>query len=499
MMGTQALILKNRQDARFWVQLCMMVLLAAFLMLASTAAVSHAATPQNAPASFSDVAKKVSEEVVNIQVITTTQVGGMQRFQQYFGSPWGQNGDSMNDFFERFFGDSVPREYQQSGLGSGFIIGKDGYIVTNNHVVDDADEIKVTLKSGEEYTANVVGTDANTDIALIKIEPDKPLTVAELGDSDALEIGDWVVAIGSPFGYEQTITAGIISAKGRVIGAGPYDDFLQTDASINPGNSGGPLIDMNGKVVGINTAIVDIGTGIGFAIPVNMAKNVIEQLKSKGEVTRGYLGVNIQDVSKDIAEYHGLKENKGALVAKVYDGAPAEKAGIEPQDIITEVNGKKIEDTRDLTRLVADIPVGNTAEVMVMRNGKAKKLKVEIGKRPDGDNAEVEEESGGRKNMPPQSELGVRVVEITPNLANRYGLTETEGVIVSQLAQNGKAAAAGLQTGDIIKEINRVPIKTVEDYSNALGKVGNKETISMWVFRSNRSGSGIYLVINIEP
>lgn len=496
MIGTQTLILKNRQNARFGVQLCMLVLLASFLMLASTTVVGHAAT-RNAPASFSDVAKKVSDEVVNIQVVSTTQVGGMQGFRQYFGNPWGQD-DSMNDFFERFYGDSVPKEIPQSSLGSGFIVSKDGYIVTNNHVVDDADEIKVTLKSGEEYTAKVVGTDSNTDIALIKIEADNPLKVAELGDSDTLDVGDWVVAVGSPFGYEQTITAGIISAKGRVIGAGPYDDFIQTDASINPGNSGGPLIDMNGKVIGINTAIVDIGTGIGFAIPINMAKNVIEQLKSSGEVTRGYLGVGIQDISKEDAEYKGLKNNKGALVSKIYSGAPAEKAGIEAEDIIIEVNGKDIEDTRDLTRLVADIPVGDTADVVVLRNGKTRKIKVEVGKRPAEDET-AGTEGSNRRNAPAQSDLGIRVTEITPNLANRYGLTETEGVIVSQLAQNGKAAAAGLESGDIIKEINHEVIKTVEDYNEALQKVGEKETISMWIYRSSGSGSGVFLAIKIEP
>jgi len=497
MIGTQALVLKNRKDARFWVQLCMTVLLASFLMLATTTAVGHAAATRNAPASFSEIAKMVSDEVVNIQVVTTTKIDGTQQFRQYFGNPWGED-NSQNDFFERFFGDSMPREYQQSSLGSGFIVGEEGYIVTNNHVVDDADEIKVKLKSGNEYPATVVGRDADTDIALIKIEPKEKLKVAELGDSDSLEVGDWVVAVGSPFGYEQTITAGIISAKGRVIGAGNYDDFLQTDASINPGNSGGPLIDMNGKVIGINTAIVDIGTGIGFAIPVNMAKGIVDQLKNSGEVTRGYLGVNIQDLTDEAAEYRGLKDTKGALVAKVYTDAPADKAGIQPEDIIIEVNGRTIEDTRDLTRIVADIPVGDTAEVVVLRGGKTMHFNVEIGKRPDETELASREESS-RRGAPAQSDLGIRVVEITTDLVNRYDLPETEGVLVSQLAQNGKAAAAGLQTGDIIKEINHEAIKTVEDYNNALGKLDEKDTVSLWVFRSSGSGSGVYLVINIEP
>jgi serine protease Do len=255
---------------------------------------------------------------------------------------------------------------------------------------------------------------------------------------------------------------------------------------------------MDGRVVGINTAIVDIGTGIGFAIPINMAKKIIEQLKSNGEVTRGYLGVNIQDISKDAAEYRGLKNNKGALVSRVFPDTPADKAGIEAEDIIIKVNGKDIEDTRALTRMVADIPVGDTADVVVMRNGKTRKFKVEIGKRPEGDEVEGRAD-GNQRGARPQSDIGVRVTEITPNLASRYGLSDTEGIMVSQLAQNGKAAAAGLQTGDIIKEINHEPIMTMDDYNSALKKAADGETISMWIFRSSESGSGVYLVINIEP
>jgi serine protease Do len=495
MIGTQAETLKNRRDARFWVQLSMAMILASFLMLASSAAVSHAASP-NAPLSFSDVAKKVSDEVVNIKVVSTTQVSNMQGFQQYFNSPWGQNdsqNDSQNDFFERFYGDSVP-EYEQDSLGSGFIVGEDGYIVTNNHVVDDADDITVTLKNGKEYPATVVGKDENTDIALIKIEPDEPLKVAEMGDSDALEVGDWVVAIGSPFGYEQTITAGIISAKGRVINAGPYDDFLQTDASINPGNSGGPLIDMNGQVIGINTAIVDIGTGIGFAIPINMAKGVVAQLKNNGSVTRGWLGVSIQDLEEGLAEYYGVKDKKGAFVANVTEGDPADKAGIQANDVIVTVNGEKIEDSRDLTRVIADIPVGDIAKIEVIRNGKTKKFKVEIGKRTDTVATSRTEETP-RREEPSQGNLGIQVTELTQNMAQRYNLSGMEGVMVTRLSQNGKAATAGLQTYDIIQEINHQEIKSLDDYSKAMNSVKDNETISMKVYRSSAG----YMVVIIEP
>ncbi len=493
MIGTQALTLKNRQDIRFW-QLSMAIL-ACFLMLAFTATVSQAAAPLNAPPSFSDVAKKVSNEVVNIKVTSTKKVSP-QNYGQYFQNPWGQQDDSQNDqndFFQRFFGNSVPREYKQTSLGSGFIVGKEGYIVTNNHVVDDATDITVTLKDGKEYPATVVGKDKNTDIALIKINADEPLTVAELGDSDALNVGDWVVAIGSPFGYAQTVTAGIISAKGRVIGEGPYDDFLQTDASINPGNSGGPLIDMNGKVIGINTAIVDIGTGIGFAIPINLAKGVVAQLKANGSVTRGWLGVSIQDLTNELAKYYGMKDKKGALVASVEPGDPADKAGIKAQDIIVEMDGKKVEDSRDLTRMVADIPVGSKTDVVVIRDGKTMKFKVEIGKRPE--NLTASNENNQQNNEPTGGSLGVRVSDITPDMVQRYNLSETEGVIVTALAQNGKAAEAGLQTGDIIKEINHQAIKSVDDYDKALSKVGDKDTISMFIHRQN----GGYLVINIKP
>ena len=489
MTNTQLYFLKNRKDDRFLMQLSSVLLLAFFLMLISTAGVCHAAALRNAPASFSEIAKKVSDEVVNIQVVTTTKLDG-QDFHQFFQSPWGQD-DPRNDFFERFFGPSVPREYKQNSLGSGIIVGKDGTIVTNNHVVENADEIKVLLKNGKEYQATIVGRDPNTDIAVIKIEPDEPLTAAELGDSDALEVGEWVLALGSPFGYEQTLTAGIISAKGRVIGAGNYDDFLQTDASINPGNSGGPLINMEGQVIGINTAIAGVGTGIGFAIPVNMAKNVIEQLKSHGEVTRGWLGVSIQPLSDELAEYYGVKNKKGAYVAGVEPGDPADKAGIQAKDIIVEINGKQVEDPRDLTRMVADIPVGDLAEVVVLRDGKSNKIKVKIGKRDD---ELIASRNKPGSTAPTQNALGIRVEEITPDMANRYNLPETGGVIVSSLSPDGKAAKAGLQSGDIIKEINHEEITSLSDYNRVMDSIKEDTTISMFI----RRAAG-YQVIKIKP
>jgi serine protease Do len=280
---------------------CMTVVIAAVLTLAISIfhpSVNAWAIPlgqSSTPESFSTLAETVSPAVVNISTVKTIKGGGPV-FRHFYQGPWGDQ-DPFKDFFDKFFGDEQQREFKQRSLGSGFIIDKDGYIVTNNHVIADADEIKVKLNSGKEYDAKIIGRDPSTDIALIKIKADSNYSVAKLGDSDALKVGEWVVAIGSPFGLEHTVTAGIVSAKGRVIGSGPYDDFIQTDASINPGNSGGPLINMKGNVVGINTAIIASGQGIGFAVPVNMAKGVIKQLKEEGEVTRGWLGVGIQDIN----------------------------------------------------------------------------------------------------------------------------------------------------------------------------------------------------------
>jgi serine protease Do len=287
--------------------------------------------------------------------------------------PFGRE-QPFNDFFERFFGEEMQREFKQPSLGSGFIIDKEGYVVTNNHVIEDADQIKVKLGDEKEFDAQVIGRDASTDLALLKIKSAQDLPVVKLGDSAQLKVGQWVVAIGSPFGLERTVTAGIVSAKGRVIGSGPYDDFIQTDASINPGNSGGPLINLKGEVIGINTAIVASGQGIGFAIPIDLAKGIIAQLKAGGEVTRGWLGVAIQDVSPEMADYYGVEAKKGVFVADVFKGDPADAAGIKPKDIIVEVNGQKVETTRQLTSLVADIPVGQTAKVKVLRDGQPRTL-----------------------------------------------------------------------------------------------------------------------------
>jgi serine protease Do len=413
--------------------------------------------------------------------------GGGRVFRHFSPGPWGEE-DPRKEFFDRFFGPEQQRDFKQRSLGSGFIISADGYIVTNNHVVEDADEIRVILKDEKEFDATIEGRDPNTDLALIKVKSDKPLPTIPLGNSESLNVGEWVVAIGSPFGLEQTVTAGIISAKGRVIGSGPYDDFLQTDASINPGNSGGPLLNMEGEVVGINTAIIAGGSGIGFAIPINMAKGIIDQLKQHGEVVRGWLGVQIQDLTKEMSEYHGAKDKKGALVLEVIEGNPAAKAGIKAKDIITEVNGKPIESVRELTRIIADIPVGDTAVVTVIRNGKEEKIKVNVAKR------EAKEVASKTTREKPDEDLGIRVTDITPEMSQRYELPEKTGVIVTNLAPDGKAAEAGLQTGDVIKEINHQEIHSLNDYRKAMAAADSAKEINMFI-RRQRAG---FLVIKIS-
>jgi len=437
------------------------------------------------PESFSQLAEMVSPAVVNIRTVKTLKGGG--RVFRHFSKPFGDNGDPFQDFFEKFFGEDQPKDFKQRSLGTGFIIDGQGYIVTNNHGIEDADEIQVKLKNGDEYDAEIVGRDSNTDIALIKLKTGSNFPFVGLGDSDALKVGQWVMAIGNPFGLEHTVTAGIVSAKGRVIGSGPYDDFIQTDASINPGNSGGPLLDMNGDVIGINTAIVAAGQGIGFAIPINLAKNIFAQLKAHGEVTRGWLGVAIQDITPELAEYYGIDTKEGVLVTEVFKGDPADKAGMEPKDIIIEVNGKKVKTSRDLTRMIADIGVGEVAEVKALRKGTEKLFKVSIAKREDEKLATRDVKSGK------EDELGIRVSALTSEIARQFNVAESEGLIVTGVESGSNGEKAGVQPGDIIKEINHSPIKTVEDYTNAIGAVKKGESVQMFIRRMN---SG-FLVVKV--
>ena len=437
------------------------------------------------PDSFSNLAESASPAVVNIRTVKTIKGGG-RVFRHFKKGPFGDD-DPMKDFFDRFFDEDQKRDFKQRSLGSGFIIDKDGYIVTNNHVIDNADKIVVILNDEKEFEAQIVGRDKNTDLSLIKIESNHNLPVLRFGDSDALKVGQWVVAIGNPFGLEQTVTAGIVSAKGRVIGSGPYDDFIQTDASINPGNSGGPLLNMKGEVVGINTAIIAGGQGIGFAIPVNLAKNIIAQLKSTGEVTRGWLGVGIQDISEEVAEYYGIKEKKGVLVTEVFPGDPADLAGIKPKDIILSVNGKSVDSARQLTGMIAEISVGDTIQIKINRNGKTPTIDVKIAKREETKISS----SGTRKEE--QAQFGIQVSEITPETARRFNLKDTAGVIVVGVDPESKAAEAGLQMHDIIREINHKNITSVSDFNKTINDIPEGETINLFIRRMNRG----FLVIKI--
>jgi serine protease Do len=441
----------------------------------------------SAPGNFSKLAETAGPAVVNVRTVKTIKGGGPV-FRHPQRGPRGRE-NPFNDFFEKFFGEDMPREFKQPSLGSGFIIDKKGYVVTNNHVIEDADQIKVKLDDDTEFDAEVVGRDPNTDLALLKVESEKDLPVLTMGDSSKLKVGQWVVAIGSPFGLERTVTAGIVSAKGRVIGSGPYDDFIQTDASINPGNSGGPLLNMKGEVVGINTAIIASGTGIGFAIPVNLAVSIIAQLKSEGEVTRGWLGVAIQDLTSEMAEYYGLKDRKGVLVADVFKGDPADKAGIQAKDIILDVNGQKIETSRQLTGMIAGLKVGETAKVAVFRDGKKKTFEVKLAKRNDAKLA-----ARGAPQKREEEELGIRVTELTPEMAQKLNLGDTAGVVVVGVEPNSKGSEAGVRVGDIIKEINHQAIETVEDYTGAVQKIESGDPVNLFIWRKNAG----FLVIKFK-
>ena len=430
----------------------------------------------NAPASFTELVKRVGPEVVNISTTKVIKRGPMPR---QFGNegPWRDFfGD---DFFERFFG-QMPRERKQRSLGSGVIIDpQKGYILTNNHVIAGADEITVRLDDGKEYNADVVGRDPKTDLALIRTKVALDVEVgAPLGDSDKVEIGEWVMAIGNPFGLERTVTVGILSAKGRVIGAGPYDDFLQTDAAINPGNSGGPLFNMKGEVIGINTAIVASGQGIGFAIPINMAKELLPQLE-KGKVTRGWLGVSIQEVTDDIAKSFKLKDAKGALVAEVMEDTPAQRGGMERGDIIISFDGKEVETPNELQRIVASTPPDKKVKAKVIRDGKIETLTVKVGTMPE----EITETEKAIT-----TDLGLTVQTLTPDLAEQFNWSRDEkGVLITGVDPSGAGAEAGLRRGDLIKEIDRQNVETTEDYRKILEEAKKGESVLFLIKRGTRT------------
>jgi serine protease Do len=449
-----------------------------------------------APDTFANLAKQVSGAVVNI----STEKVVKNQMREFFGEgsrrprpgmPFGPQGPfrDFRDFFDKFFG-QMPKSFKTRSLGSGFIIDPKGYVVTNNHVVEGADKIKVILVGGKEYKATVKGRDPKTDLALIKlVNPPADLPFLKMGDSDAIQVGDWVLAVGNPFGLGHTVTQGIISAKGRVIGAGPYDNFLQTDASINPGNSGGPLLNLKGEVIGINTAILASGQGIGFATPSDIAKSIIPQLREKGKVVRGMIGVQVQNVTPELAKSFGMSEPKGALVAEVNPGSPAQKAGIHRGDIIIEFNGQPIHEMNELPRLVADTAPGSKATVKVLRRGKEKTLKLTIVELTDKRQAKTTEEGAVEK-----TPLGLEVQDLSPNLARQYRLRDNKGVVVVQVEAGGPAAESGLRPGDMILEVNGTVVTTVKEYRAAIAKL-KKESVARFLIK--RMGRTLYLTVEI--
>jgi serine protease Do len=345
--------------------------------------------------------------------------------------------------------------------------------------VENADQIKVKLADEREFDAELVGRDPKTDLALIKISVSTDLSPIRMGDSDEVNVGNWVVAIGSPFGLEQTVTAGIVSAKGRIIGFGPYEDFIQTDASINPGNSGGPLVNLQGEVVGINTAIVASGQGIGFAIPVNMAKDIIAQLKSSGEVTRGWLGVGIQDLSTELKQYYGVEGDGGVLITQVFEDDPADKGGIKPNDIIVEINGKTVTSARELSSIIANTEIGKKTTIKFLRNGEQKTVQVELAKRDD--DRMVAKGPGQESN----DDIGIQLMDLSDEDAGRFGFEADEkGVLVIGIKPGSKAEDAGVRRGDLIKEVNHERVSSVREYTGQIKKIDDGDEVQFLIRRA---------------
>ena len=463
---------------------------------------SGVAAAAPAPESFAGLAKKVSPAVVNIA--STQEIDESQAatpalpFNFPEGSPFE---DFFKQFGEQFGGDGRPQQAprQATGLGSGFIIDPEGYVVTNNHVIDGASEVTIRLDDDSVYPAEIVGSDPQTDLALLKIDAERPLPALTLGDSDAAEVGDWVMAVGNPFGLGGTVTAGIISARGRNIQAGPYDDFLQIDASINRGNSGGPLFDLDGKVIGVNTAIFSPNggsVGIGFAIPSNMVKSVIAQLREHGRVERGWLGVQIQNVTPDLAEALGLEEARGALIAKVTPDSPAEAAGLKSGDVILGFAGEVIDDTRELSRVVAQHPAGSKAKVEVWRDGEAEALNVLTGRQPATQRIASSDSEQAPDGTYRSKALKAQLAELTPQRRAKYGLDgDLQGVLVVDIEKDS-LLTQGLRSGDVIREVDGTKVtrpREVERHIEAARSEARRAALVL----VNRNGRDLFLGLKL--
>jgi serine protease Do len=476
--------------------------LAVALGTGAPAAMAQAPAGVQGPESVADLAEGLLNAVVNIS--TSQRVEGRRSVP----IPQVPEGSPFEEFFDEFLNrqdrneDNQPRRVQS--LGSGFVIDPSGIIVTNNHVIEGADEITANFPDGTKLKAELIGTDKKTDLAVLKVSPEKPLVAVPFGDSNAIRVGDWVMAIGNPFGLGGTVTVGIVSARNRNINAGPYDDFIQTDAAINRGNSGGPLFDMEGRVVGINTAIISPSggsIGIGFAIPSNIAVSVINQLREFGETRRGWLGVRIQEVTDDIAESLSMPKASGALVAGVTEDGPAAKAGIEPGDVIISFDGREVPEMDDLPRMVADTAIGKAVDVEVLRKGERQTIKVELGRLEDGEATTAAATTGAAPAEPaaPTAVLGLKLSELTPALKEQFKLADTvKGVVVTEVDPASAAAEKRIQAGDVIVEVAQEAIATPADVVakvEALKKEGRKSALFLL---SNASGEVRFVAVRID-
>jgi serine protease Do len=464
--------------------------------------VDHGLTPLTAPASFADVIEAVQPAVVNISSTSPalTRFGGPGRVMPF---PPGQLPDnpSMEEFFRRFFErQSAPGPQaempQAHSMGSGFIVDEDGLVVTNNHVIEGATEIIVTLNDGTRHPAELVGRDPKTDLALLKIETDEPLPYATFGESDAMRAGDWVIAIGNPFGLGGTATTGIVSARGRDIQAGPFDDFIQIDAPINQGNSGGPLFDTHGRVIGVNTAIYSPNggnVGIGFAIPASLVAPIVEQLQSDGYVERGWLGVQIQQIDEDIAAGLGLEEARGALVASVVPGSPADSAGLRPGDVIVTFEGEAIADIKDLTREVAAVRPASRIELEIWRDGDVDTVKVNLGENPD--DLAMKTSGPGETHGESTASLGLMLMPLTPDSRQRFGIEkEVEGALVAEVVPGSPAARRGLRPGDVILGVGQEAVSAPSEVVEEVARLRENERPSV-VFQIARGGESRFLAV----
>jgi serine protease Do len=458
------------------------------MILALAAPAAAAETPEGALVglpSLAPVVEKAEPAVVHISAKKVVKGNKSRLNRGPFGGP--------EDLFDRFLGPGQRPDRKETSLGSGFIFDQAGYIITNNHMVEGAEDVVVRLSSGEEIHADIIGRDPKTDLALLKLKKEAKYPFLALGDSDKLKIGDWVVAIGNPYDLDHTVTTGILSARGRSIGAGPYDDFLQTDASINPGNSGGPLLNLAGEVIGINTAIVaDNGggsVGIGFAIPTNMAKKVVDQLKDGGRVVRGWIGVVITKVTPDLARSFGLEKPAGALISEVDpEGPSANKA--RHDDIVLKFDGHDIKDWRDLSPIVAGTPVGKKVKMQVFRDKKEVTLDLTVAELKEDP---VDSASGAAGNGP--EKLGLTLREITPEVASRQNLTQREGLLITDVDSGSAAAESGLSAGDIIVEIDSKPVKTRSDYNKAVAGKKKDDVLRLLV---KRGANNMYFTITVD-